>query len=164
MRTPVRAIGLIATSLLLIAGCGPPNYVAMTDHMAPTIERGDIIAIDRRAYTERTPGRGEIVGYHAPDDPGGRMLIGRVVATGGDSLRAEDGPLLLNDEPVEERYLAAPTTVRIDTLRVPDDHAYILGDNRDDARDSRAFGPVPVEAVIGRIVDVQKPPGSDVPQ
>ncbi len=164
MRIPARPIVLIAATVLLTAGCGPPNYVAIGEDMAPAIERGDIVAIDMSAYAERSPQVGEMVAYHAPDDQGGRMRMGRVVAFGGHNVAVEDGTLYLNGEPIEETFVVEPMSYHVERLEVPLRHVYILGDNRNEASDSHRFGPVPVDAVIGRIIDVQKPPGSDVLQ
>ncbi|MFO8079548.1 MAG: signal peptidase I [Armatimonadota bacterium] len=155
---------IIATIVLAsLTGCGPPNYVMMSDDMAPTIERGDIIAIDASVHDEAAPERGEIVAYHAPDDRDRKMLIGRVVAVGGDEIRVKGGTLTLNAEPVEEPFAAGEMGYEVPRMTLPEDHLFILGDNRNEARDSHVFGPVPAEAIVGRITDVQKPPGQDPP-
>ncbi|MFP4250056.1 MAG: signal peptidase I [Armatimonadota bacterium] len=162
MSFPPRAI--IATCVLaLLAGCGPPNYVMMSEDMTPTIERGDIIAIDSSMYEQAVPERGEIVAYHAPEDRDGKMLIGRVVAVGGDEIRVEGGTLILNAEPIEESFVPEAMDYEVPRMTVPQDHFVILGDNRNEARDSHVFGPVPAEAIVGGITDVQKPPGQDPP-
>jgi signal peptidase I len=149
-------IGLLA----LLTGCGPPNYVMMTDHMAPTIEQGDIIAIDMEAYADAAPERGEIVAYRAPDNPEGKMLMGRVVARAGDTVAVREGRLYLNEKPIEASHAAEEMDYEVEALQVPHGHLYVLGDNRNAARDSHVFGPVPLELVEGRISDVQKPPGA----
>jgi len=150
---------MISTFVLAsLAGCGPANYVMMSDHMTPTIERGDIIAIDASVYQDAGPERGEIVAYHAPGDRDGKMLIGRVVAVGGDDIRVEGGTLILNAEPVEESFAAGAMDYEVPRMKVPEDHLFILGDKRDEARDSHVFGPVPAEAIVGKITDVQGPP------
>ncbi|MGI5818792.1 MAG: signal peptidase I [Armatimonadota bacterium] len=155
------AAGLVSVVFVaVLAGCGPPNYVMMTDDMAPTIERGDIIAIDLQAYDHRPPRRGERVAYRAPGERGERLRMGRVVATAGDEVRVTGGALHLNGDPVEEPFVAATMDYEFEALTLPDGHLYILGDNRNEAHDSHVFGPVPIEAVEGRITDVQKPPGS----
>ncbi|MFW5867507.1 MAG: signal peptidase I [Armatimonadota bacterium] len=145
----------------VLAGCGPANYIMMTESMAPAIEKGDIMAIDMAAYRQEAPAIGDIVAYHAPDDRKGKLLMGRVVALAGDTVRVEEGSLHRNSEPVEEPYVSGEVSYDVEETAVPEGHIYILGDNRDEARDSRAFGPVPPEHVSGRIVDVQKPPGSE---
>ncbi len=156
----LKHLAAAAVLLCLLAGCGPANYIMMTDAMAPTIREGDIIAIDMEAYTERAPAVGDMVAYHAPDDREGKLMMGRIVALSGDTVRVEDGTLYRNSEPVEEPYVNEPTPWEMEATEVPPEHVYILGDNREAARDSHAFGPVPVELLAGQITDVQKPPGS----
>jgi signal peptidase I len=101
-----------------------------------------------------------MVAYRAPDNPEGKMLMGRVVAGAGDTVAVREGRLYLNEERVEDSYAAEEMDYEVEALQVPDGHLYVLGDNRNAARDSHVFGPVPLELVEGRITDVQKPPGA----
>ncbi|MFW5868788.1 MAG: signal peptidase I, partial [Armatimonadota bacterium] len=142
----------------LLTGCGPPNYVMMTSAMAPTIERGDIIVIDMKAYDHARPRRGEMVAYRAPDGPEGKLLMGRVVAAGGEEVSVRDGTLRLDGRPVDEPFVAEEMDYEVEAMQVPDGHVYILGDNRNDATDSHVFGPAPLHLIEGRITDVRKPP------
>jgi len=79
--------------------------------------------------------------------------VKRVVAVGGDTIGFEDGILIRNGRPVDEPY----TTDFLDGVYygpdvVPPGQLYLLGDNRFDSEDSRNFGTVPVDTVVGRVV------------
>jgi len=149
-------LALAAAAALI--GCGPPNYIVMTEDMAPALEQGDIVAIDSGAYEEASPERGDIVSYHAPDEPKGKALMGRVVALAGETVSVEDGALQVDGGAVEVPWAGEEMPFETDAVQVPGAHVYILGDNREEARDSHVFGPVPVESIVGKITDVQKAP------
>lgn len=94
--------------------------------------------------------RGQVVSFHAPGEKG-VLFLKRVVATSGDSVEMRDGVLYVNDVPEAEPY-ASPCKYRAEVARliVPRDDIYVMGDNRDNSEDSRTFGPVPVESIVGR--------------
>ena len=87
------------------------------------------------------------------DPLGDGLIVKRVVAVGGDSIGFEDGVLVRNGRPVSEHY----TSDFLDGVYygpdvVPPGELYLLGDNRFDSIDSRNFGTVPVDTVVGRVV------------
>jgi signal peptidase I len=121
--------------------------------------------------------RGDIIAFHHPDPP---LLVKRVVGMPGDRLRIEDGRVLVNGQPMAEPYVAfepAPpnpfrdnfparvyTDPQVDPdwwremqgltrngeLTVPPGEYFVLGDNRNHSKDSRFWGFVPREAIVGR--------------
>jgi signal peptidase I len=154
----MRWVICVAALLFLLAGCGRPNYVVMTDDMSPAIRQGDIVAVDFEAYEQSAPERGHLVVYHAPAEYDGKILVGRVVAVGGDDVRVTGGELQIGGEPVEEPFVPVRMDYDVDPTVIAAGQAYILGDNRNVAQDSHVFGPIPLELIVGRITDVQKPP------
>jgi signal peptidase I len=77
--------------------------------------------------------------------------IKRIVAVAGDRVSSDADRLLVNGQPVSEPYLARNTiTFRVTQLTVPPGSIYTLGDNRENSKDSRYCGPVPIANVIGR--------------
>ncbi len=96
------------------------------------------------------PRRGQIVSFRAPGESGA-VYLKRVVALGGDSVEMRDGVLYINDTAMREPY--APRSrymANVPRQTVPGGEIYVLGDNRNNSEDSRAWGPVPVQSVIGR--------------
>ncbi len=101
--------------------------------MEPTITAGDWLLVD--PTTVRWPRRGSIVAFREPD--GGGLSVKRVAGTPGDRVRFEDGYLELADD---EAWLVADATPELTA-------AAGFGD----PIDSHRYGPVPVEALVGRV-------------
>ena len=148
----LRAAGclLVVAAVLLVSGLLPIQAIRVpSDSMTPTISPGDHLLLDKRATGH--PAVGDVVVVHDP--LGDDLLVKRVVAVGGDSIGFEDGILVRNGTSVTEPY----TTDFLDGVYygpdvVPPGQLYLLGDNRSDSVDSRHFGPVPVDTVVGRVV------------
>ena len=142
---------VVALAVLLVSGVLPVQAIRVpSDSMAPTISAGDHLLLDKRD-AGRHPGIGDIVVVHDPVGDG--LIVKRVVAVGGDSIGFEDGVLVRNGQPVSEHY----TSDFLDGVYygpdvVPPGELYLLGDNRFDSIDSRNFGTVPVDTVVGRVV------------
>jgi len=84
--------------------------------------------------------------------------VKRIVAAGGDSVYLKDGAIYVNGQLMQESYLAAGTktfasvTVREQFFRCAPNQYFVLGDNRGNSIDSRAYGPVPKQNILGLIV------------
>lgn len=136
--------------------------------MAPTLHDGERAWVPRYETWLRRWGVGawdvgDIVYFRAPGtEPrtwldrivGGPFLIKRVVAVGGQTVELRHGRLWVDGLALREPYLdGTPVTVASrGPERVPEDHLYVMGDNRSPlaSRDSRVFGPVPLGQVAGR--------------
>jgi signal peptidase I len=81
----------------------------------------------------------------------------RVVALGGERIKAAGGRVRVNDEPIPEGYLNGAPTPDFDEVLVPRDAVFVLGDNRGNAQDSRYYGAVPTRNIEGRVVAVDGP-------
>lgn len=140
--------GALLLVVLFLAGLLPYGMVRIAqDSMSPTVDDGDQILLDR---TGADLGRGDLVVLTAPDGSG--ELLKRVVAVGGDRVGIEDGALVVNGAAVVEPQI---DRTRIDgeyfgPVSVPTGSIWVLGDNRGDSVDSRSFGPVGVDSIVGR--------------
>jgi signal peptidase I len=127
--------------------------------MVPTMFDGERVAVSR---ISSVPERGAIVRYAPPDLPR-RRYLGRLVALPGDEIEGVDGRLLVNGR--SEQYWtyglgrlvtdtereALATTTDIPRQSIDEDCVFVLGDNRANSRDSRHFGCVPLDHVLGRV-------------
>lgn len=120
-----------------------------------SIERGDILVFDspeavdvERSLAQRIVRRvGEATGLVSPDT----VLIKRVIGLPGETVEVRDNQVYVNDSPIAEPYLADGVTTRdMDVITVPADHVFMMGDNRNQSRDSRVFGPISRDDVVGR--------------
>ena len=87
--------------------------------------------------------------------PGSRsLMVKRVAAVAGDRVGLADGHLVVNGHRVEESYvdLESVDGVYFGPQVVPDDTVFVLGDNRADSVDSRSYGAVPLDDVVGRVM------------
>ena len=137
--------------------------------MQPTLALNDRILVNQ---LDRQPGRGDIVVFHAipgtqaEDAP--KDLVKRVIGLPGDTIEAKDGIVYINGAPLAERYLPdgvytedfgpalkspSGTPLLDDAGRavtvIPAGSYFMMGDNRGDSRDSREWGPVPGDEIIG---------------
>ena len=97
----------------------------------------------------RPPEFGEMIAFTYPLDPT-RDLVKRVVGLPGDVIEIRQGKVILNGEPLDESYLTHSDSRTFAPLQVPPGSYYVLGDNRRASTDSRAWGFVPEERIIGR--------------
>lgn len=100
---------------------------------------GDKVFTLRLSYLFKDPKHGDIVVFPYPDDEE-VDYIKRIIAVGGDKIEIKDGVLYINDEEVIEDYLLEPMRNEdFGPLVVPEDHYFMMGDNRNTSRDSRAW-------------------------
>ena len=134
------------------------NYRVIGHSMQPTIEEGQYLLIDKLFYDMGEPQRGDVVVLHPPDMPG-QIYIKRVVGIPGDTVEIRDGQLFINEQAVLEPWDTRPYPAsNWGPGRVGEDEVMVLGDNRPGSRDSRYFGMLPQEKVIGRAFLCYWPP------
>jgi signal peptidase I len=117
--------------------------------MEPHLHENQRVIVEMLSYRFRTPQRGEIVVLNLPDrhsDP----LIKRVIGLPGETVEIRSGAVYINGQKLKEPYLIQATTGQMPLILVPEAHVFVMGDNRQQSNDSRYFGPVPLENLIGR--------------
>jgi signal peptidase I len=121
-----------------------------SESMVPTLLVGDRVFVNKFVYRFSEPQRGDIVVFQSVEG-GDEDLIKRVVGLPGDHVAVYNGELFVNGEPQEEPYVNAtfPDDSSYGPTTVPQGHLFVMGDNRANSRDSRYFGPLPIENVEG---------------
>jgi signal peptidase I len=127
-----------------------------TESMSPTLRPGDQALVAKLGAT--SPDRGQLVAFHSPQN--GEVLLKRVVAVGGDTVGLEDGVLVVNGRTIREAYADpdAIDSVYFGPVKVRAGTIFVLGDNRANSEDSRDFGAVRTDRIIGRAVARIWPP------
>lgn len=123
--------------------------------MEPNFHNGDYLIIDELSYQFRNPQRGEVVVFKYPGDPSQRY-IKRIVGLPGETVKIEssrvyvlqDNDFQLLDEDYLTDFIQTPGDMQITLAR---DEYFVLGDNRPLSADSRRWGPLPEEDIIGRV-------------
>ncbi len=138
-----------------------PFYVG-SESMVPTLKVWDRVLINKLAYdVVGGPERGDIVLFESPAG-GEEPLIKRVVGLPGDTIEVRHDRLFVNGEPQREPYVNDRYRKRqgpYGPRTVPKGHVFVMGDNRGNSQDSRVFGPVPEENLIGEALVRFWPPG-----
>lgn len=129
-----------------------------SESMAPTLQAGDSVLVNKFVYRFTAPERGDVVLFQDAED---RATIKRVVGLPGDRVAVWDGVLRVNTEPRREPYVdyALADSTFFGPEEVPEGHVFVMGDNRTNSEDSRTFGPVPEEDLRGKVVFRLWPPG-----
>lgn len=119
--------------------------------MAPHIASGEFVLINTMAYRLHGPAHGDIIAFHH-DGPTAETFIKRVIGLPGDRIRIDRGRVFVNGAPLDEPYVRFPDDRSFAEVTVPAGSLYVLGDNRADSDDSRFWGFVPQNAVLGKAV------------
>ena len=121
--------------------------------MAPTLTAGDRFLLNRFAYLHREPERGELVVLKDPET--GELIVKRIVGLPCETVLMQNDVPYVNGHRLYEPYERGPVrTSHVPFGKatvVPRDHYFVLGDNRSRSVDSRAFGTVPRESILGVI-------------
>jgi signal peptidase I len=122
--------------------------------MEPTLNIGDRVLVNKLSYRLHDVNRGDLVVFERP--PGEpeteiKDLIKRVVALPGEEVEGRNGRVFVDGASLDEGYLQDGVfTTDFGPLLVPEDSVFVMGDNRSDSRDSRVFGPISEDLIVGR--------------
>jgi signal peptidase I len=121
--------------------------------MEPTVYSGQLLLVSRVHYALGTPQRGDIVVFHSTN--GTQELIKRVIGLPGETMEFRDGWVYINgrleDEPyVYERCDVASCPNNIWQLGIGE--YFVMGDNRNFSTDSRSFGTIALESIVGKVL------------
>lgn len=146
-------------SVLLFVGINAISARIRVDgnSMEPTLHTGEFVIVNRLAYKFGEPDHGDVVVFRFPRDPE-QEYIKRVIGLSGDHIRIYDGKVFVNDQLLDEPYIAAQPHYE-SNWQVPEGQIFVLGDNRNNSSDSHNWGPVPVDHMIGKAIFVYWPPG-----
>ena len=124
--------------------------------MTPTLSVGDFIIVRVYEYATTLPKSGDVVVFKYPKDKS-FDYVKRVIGTGGDKVVIAEGKLYRNGRYYEEPYVLPEnnqhehSTTMLE-ITVPEQHLFVLGDNRDNSNDSRFWGYVHEQEVVGKVV------------
>lgn len=125
--------------------------------MQASFEPGEYALVSKASYGLGSPQRGDVVVLYRPGKPT-EELLKRVIGLPGEEIAIRDGQILINGRELDEsQYLGDLETSNLASTAVPAGAYFVLGDNRSVSQDSRSFGPVPREAIVGKVVLVYWP-------
>lgn len=134
-------------------------FVIPSASMEPTLVPGDRVMVNKLAYRLGEPKPGDIIVFRYPLDPR-TIYIKRLIAVGGQTVELRDGQLFVNGRKVQEAYLPHNPGGGGDfgPVRVPPGTYFVMGDNRNNSQDSRVWGPVPRQNILGKAEVLFWPP------
>ena len=128
-------------------------FLVRGSSMEPNYYQGDYLIVDQLSYRFREPERGEVVVFNSPQ-PTERRFIKRIIGLPGETISLEEGILYVeNGEKKaldEGEYLTDETPGNFSET-LGEDEYFVLGDNREASLDSRSWGTLPQENIIGRV-------------
>jgi signal peptidase I len=183
---PLVVVGAVVLALLVKSFLIQAFYIP-SESMLPTLERGDRVLVEKVGRLFGGPARGDIVVFERDtataaavegneDSPmsgigdafrglfglpadGREDLIKRVIGVAGDTVEGRGRRVWVNDKALTEDYLLdGGATSDFPSTTVRPGMVFVMGDNRDGSQDSRSFGPVPVDRIVGKAVLVVWPP------
>lgn len=164
---------VVVAALLLLFFVRMPQVSGHS--MAPQIDAGDHVAIDTLAYALRVarPGggaplvdvalhgvaRGDVIAFVHGSGDDRRIYLKRAIGLPGDTIAISRGVVSVDGRMLDEPYDPQRDASDMAAIRVPAGSLFVLGDNRGDSDDSRAFGSIAFADVVGRAMFVLWPPG-----
>jgi signal peptidase I len=133
-------------------------FLVRGQSMEPNFENGDYLIVDEISYRFRNPQRGEVIVFKFPQNYSQRY-IKRIIGLPGETVEIKDGKviiyqkdskaLILNESSYLPSFLETSGNYRV---TLAENEYFVLGDNRPVSSDSRRWGPLPRENIIGRVI------------
>ncbi|MBK8050094.1 MAG: signal peptidase I [Anaerolineales bacterium] len=127
------------------------NYRIENHSMEPNFFEGQFVLVNKLAFKLGEPTRGDVVVFHNPENTN-EDFIKRIIGVPGDVVEVRDQTVLINGQPVIEDFPheAIPPGLYTPPMTVPENNLFVMGDNRPNSRDSRSFGPISQDLLVGK--------------
>ena len=148
------------------------NYRVVYASMEPTLQNDDYLLVNKLAYVQidsariesllpfleldegkifpfQPPQRGDVVVLTPPGSDSLRF-VKRIIGMPGETIRIYQGQLYIDDQIIKESYIKEEFTGYVSDILVPKEHYFMMGDNREVSNDSRAWGPIPINDILGK--------------
>jgi signal peptidase I len=127
------------------------NYRIESHSMQPNFYEGEFILVNKLAYRLGAPERGDVLVFHNPNNVE-EDYIKRIIGLPGDTVDIHDGRVFINGKPLMEEYPIneIPRASTYGPIVIEPDHLFVMGDNRPQSQDSRVFGQLPEDLIVGK--------------
>ncbi|MTT30448.1 signal peptidase I [Terrilactibacillus sp. BCM23-1] len=154
----IKALGIAVIIAVLVRSFIFTNYVVEGKSMMPNLQDGNRLIVNKLDYEISKPNRFDIVIFHATKT---EDYVKRVIGLPGDKIAYRNDVLYVNGKAMKEPYLKRyKENIQGDltydfpnngTITVPKNTIWVMGDNRQNSIDSRVFGPVKLNKVVGKV-------------
>lgn len=125
--------------------------------MEPSLSSGSYILADRKAYQQHLPQRGDLVIFQFPASSNSdTLLIKRVIGLPGEMVTIDQGQVSIDGVPLNEPYISEQAAYKGE-WKIPESQYFVLGDNRNDSRDSHQWGFLPRDNILAKAVWIYWP-------
>ncbi len=150
LKRSIKSLGKLILFVVFFRTFVASGYQIQGGCMEPQLFDRDRVVANRALFLVRQPKLGEVVIFPFPRDPS-RDFVKRIVALSGDSVEIRGGRLFRNGGVVREPFVKEPIWGNFGPVRVPSGKAFVMGDNRNNSLDSRAWGFVDLDRITGRV-------------
>lgn len=150
IRFTIIALAIVVPIRMFVA----QPFIVSGDSMYPTFHNAEYLIVDELSYRLGHPKRGDVVIFRYPQNPS-RYFIKRVIGLPGETVSINNNVVTIRNEEhpdgfvLDEVYLHVDTAGKTDTPLGKNEY-FVMGDNRPASSDSRAWGPVPKNMIVGR--------------
>jgi|SRR5579883_374596 signal peptidase I len=154
----VLEVAIMTLLLFILVHLIVQNYYVNGPSMRPTLHTNEYILVDKAQYLFSKPQRGDIIVFEYPLDTS-VDYVKRVIGVPGDTVEVDaDGQVTVNGVAINEPYVNdLDNPYEPETITLKANQYFVLGDNRGDSSDSRDWGPVPAQDIIGKATLVYWP-------
>jgi signal peptidase I len=127
------------------------NYRIESHSMQPNFYEGEFILVNKLAYRLGSPERGDVLVFHNPNNVE-EDYIKRIIGLPGDTVEIHDSTVFINGQPLVEEYPIneVPQGQTFGPIVIEPDHLFVMGDNRPQSQDSRVFGQLAENLIVGK--------------
>lgn len=151
---------VLVIAIYVLVNLSSARYMVQGKSMYPNFDDNQVLYVSRLNYLLWQPERRDIVVFHFPDNPE-EDYIKRVIGLPGDTVEIRDAQVYVNNEGLDEPYInepCQPDRCQNNTWTLGRDEYFMMGDNRNHSSDSRFFGPVKREYIVGEVLVRYWPP------
>lgn len=152
---------VLTVLMFLVIRFAVQNFNVEGTSMEPSLHNGELILVDKWTYLFHPPQRGDVIVFIAPPDPA-LDYVKRIIGVPGDRITINNTTVIVDGVTLNESYVAAinqgnPSGANFQNMLVPSNMYFVLGDDRIRSDDSRRWGFVPRQSIIGRAALVYWP-------
>jgi signal peptidase I len=145
---------IIAIVIFLLLQFTVQSFIIIGSSMQPNFEEGERLVINKLVYRLHQPERGDVIVFHPPGNQQADY-IKRVIGLPDESVEIKGGKVYIHKEDGNVEQLVEPYITELATRdfrgdKIPENEYFVLGDNRNHSNDSRNFGSVSREKIIGK--------------
>ncbi len=150
LRTILQPLAIAIALALLVRHSFFRLYSIPSASMEPTLQIGDHILVTPYHFFNDPPSRGDVIVFRSRTSD--ELMVKRVIATAGDLVASREGRVTIGTHALAETYLHDPAASgSIAPQIVPANCYFVMGDNRANSFDSRSWGPLPADLIVGRV-------------